>query len=400
MQPRTFTVSQANRLIKSAIDVEMLLKSIAIIGEISNLKYHTSGHIYFTLKDESNVLKCVMFKKHASFLPLELKNGMSVMAIGEVTFYEKNGTVTLNCEAIMPKGQGLISQQFAELKERLNKEGYFDYKKKKSLPKYPEKVAVVTSATGSVIQDIKNVANRRNKGIEILLAPVKVQGDSADINIVETIKYINKNKLADVIIIARGGGSNEDLDAFNMEIVVRAVFNSKIPVVSAVGHETDTTLCDLVADVRASTPSEAAELVFTESEEMRTILEYYKLQMDKIVDDKINNQKNKLQHINDFELYNKAMFFVKLNKSILENKMQSINNEVGSKLTVYKNDINIKIAKMEKYNPLEILKQGYTLVYKDDEVVEKAENIDINDTLEIKFKDGKVKTAVEKIDLD
>ncbi len=397
MQFKTFSVSQANRLIKNAIDVESLLKSIAITGEISNLKYHSTGHIYFSLKDESNVLSCVMFKRNADFLPFKLENGQEVMAVGEVNFFERNGTVTLNCEVVMPKGQGNLNLKFEELKAKLEKEGMFDYKNKVQLPKFPEKVAVVTSATGAVIEDIKNVANRRNKNIEIILCPVKVQGIGAEAIISQTLEYLNKHSIADVIIIARGGGSKEDLAPFNTEIVARSVFNSKIPTVSAVGHETDITLCDLVADCRASTPSEAAEIVFPLSEQMKEYLKEYERRLSLVVERRISEYKAKLINIKDYELYNKAMVFVKLNKNEIENKNQGINHAVDSKITSYKNDLMVKIAKVEKYNPVSIISQGYSLVQVGDNVIESVDNLKVKDKVTVKLKDGEIKAIVEDI---
>ncbi len=397
MQPKTFTVTQASRLIKNAIDVEMLLKSIAIVGEISNLKYHGTGHVYFSLKDESNVLSCVMFKRHADYLPYKLENGLEVMAIGEINFYEKNGTITLNCEAVLPKGQGLQNLQLEQLKEKLRLEGMFALDKKLKLPKYPEKVAVITSKTGAVIEDIKKVAGRRNKGVEILLCPVKVQGEGAENEIVSAINYVNKNKLADVIIIARGGGSKEDLNAFNNESVVRAVFSSKIPTVSAVGHETDTSLCDLVASVWAATPSEAAELVFPSTDEMKNLLWLFESRFNEVVDSRISIQKERLRHIAEYEIYNKAMFLIKQNQSEISRSHSVLNNTVNLKLMENKNDLNVKMAKIEKYNPIDILKQGYSLVYKNNKVIESTDKLDVGDIIKVELKKGKVEAKITDI---
>ncbi len=397
MQFKTFTVSQANRLIKNAIDVETMLKSIAITGEISNLKYHSTGHIYFSLKDESNVLSCVMFKRNADLLPYKLENGQEVMAIGEVNYFERNGTITLNCEVVMPKGQGNLNQKFEELKAKLEKEGMFDYRNKVALPKFPNKVAVVTSATGAVIEDIKNVAGRRNKNIEIILCPVKVQGVGAEDTIAQTVDYLNKNQIADVIIIARGGGSKEDLAPFNTEIVARSVFRSKIPVVSAVGHETDVTLCDLVSDLRASTPSESAEIVFPLSEQMKEYLKEYERRMTLIVEQRILEYKTKLKNIKDYELYNKAMVFVKLNKNEIDKKSNNLDFAVSGKINNAKGDLKVKIARVEQYNPIAILNQGYSLVQLGDNIIESVDNLQLQDKITVKLKDGEVRATVEDI---
>ncbi len=402
MDIKTFSVTQVNRLIKNALDVEILLKSIAISGEISNLKTHTSGHIYFSLKDESNVLNCVMFKRSADLMPHKLENGMNVIAIGEVSFFERNGQVTLNCEVVIPQGQGLLNNALEELKEKLKVLGYFDYKNKIDLPKYPEKVAVVTSATGAVIEDIKNIASRRNKNIEIVICPVKVQGIGAEKEISQAIKSINKYEIADVIIVARGGGSAEDLMAFNTELVARAVFESRIPVVSAVGHETDTSICDLVADRRASTPSEAAEIVFPISEEMQRVLNFYAESMNNVVENKIIYYRNKIERIKKFEIFDKAEFFLSLNKNLIDSKQNSLELAMEKVVKDYKNKILLNSTKLEKYNPIQIINQGYALVYKEgsDEVTESIKSVKVNDELKIKLKDGNIFVNVKEVEVD
>lgn len=396
MNIRAFTVSQANRLIKNTLEVESLLRSIAISGEISNLKYHFTGHIYFSLKDDSNVLKCVMFKKNADLLPFKLENGIEVIGIGSVGFFEKNGSISLNCDAVFPKGQGLQNAIFEELKKNLEKEGMFDYKNKKDLPFFPKKVAVITSSTGAVIEDIKNISSRRNKNIEIVLCPVKVQGIGAENNIAEMVNYVNKNEVADVIIIARGGGSKEDLQPFNTEIVARTVFTSKIPTVSAVGHETDVTLCDLVADRRVSTPSEAAEIVFPREEELYQLLLDYESRLRKIVERRKDDYKEKLIKIKDFELYNKANIFIMKHRNIVENRHRDLDNLIDKRVITSKSDLQFKALTLDKYNPIDILKQGYSLVEKDGEIIRKSEDLSDNDKVKIKFYDSDVVAIIKK----
>lgn len=397
MNIKTFTLSQVSKLIKNALEFESLLKSIAIIGEISNLKYHASGHIYLTLKDESDVLSCVMFKRSADLLPYKLENGMKVIAIGEVNYYEKNGQITLIVEAIIPQGEGVINIALEELKEKLKKKGYFDYKNKKVLPKFPEKVVVITSSTGAVIEDIKNVASRRNKNIEIVVCPVKVQGLNSENIVSNAIKYINKHNAGDVIIIARGGGSSEDLKAFNTEILANAVFKSNIPIVSAVGHETDTTICDMVSDVRASTPSEAAEIVFPLTVDMQNILNFYYEQLNKSVEDKVENYRLRINHIKEFEIYNKSKFFVDINKKNIEIISKELEELVNKKAENNKSKMLINSAKLEKYNPISIINQGYVLAKKDKVIVESVKEINIDDMLYLGFKDGEVLAEVKDI---
>lgn len=397
MNIRTFTVGQVNKLIKNTLELESLLTSVAISGEISNLKYHSSGHIYFSLKDENNVLNCAMFKRNAQLLPFKIENGMEVISVGTVGFYSKNGSISQNCEAIMPKGIGAQNIAFEELKKKLEKEGMFDYKNKKELPFFPNKVAVITSSTGAVIQDIRNISSRRNKNIEIILCPVKVQGIDAEKTIANVVKYVNENNIADVIIIARGGGSKEDLQPFNTEIVARSVYYSKIPTVSAVGHETDVTLCDLVADKRVSTPSEAAEVVFPLTDSLKELLNEYESKLTKIVQNRTSKYKEKLIRVKDFELYNNATMFIMENQNNIEKSRIQLDTIVNTNLIDTKSKLQVKMLELEKYNPVEILKQGYSLVENKGEIVRRAKDLSNGDEIKIEFIDGEAHATINKI---
>lgn len=270
-----FSVSQLTRYIKEVFDFDEVLNDVIVKGEVSNFKLHSSGHMYFTLKDNEAKIKCVMFKGYSSRLKFMPEDGMNIIAYGSVTVYERDGQYQLYCSKLEPDGYGSLYLAFEQLKEKLLKEGLFDEKYKKKLPVFPRKIGVVTSSTGAVIRDIINVSSKRFCGISILLYPAKVQGDGAAESIVEGIRYFNTRDDIDVIIIGRGGGSIEELWAFNEEIVARAIFESRIPVISAVGHETDYTIADFVADVRASTPSHAAEIAVPRFDELKFKINSY-----------------------------------------------------------------------------------------------------------------------------
>ena len=275
MNVNVLTVSQLNFYIKSILDSDANLENIFLTGEISNFTDHyQSGHFYFSLKDNKSVVKAIMFAGFARRVKFRPQNGMKVIVRGRVTVYETSGVYQVYVEDMQPDGVGALNLAFEQLKEKLLKEGLFDTKTKKSLPKYPQKVGVITSETGAVFWDIQNVMKRRFPLAEIVFQPVLVQGEGAAEQIIGAIKEFNEDALCDVLIVARGGGSIEDLWAFNDENLARAIADSKIPIVSAVGHETDFTICDFVADLRAPTPSAAAELVVPDAQKLISDLEY------------------------------------------------------------------------------------------------------------------------------
>ena len=260
MKPNVFTVSQVNRYIKAMLEDDVVLQGLFVEAEISNYTHHASGHMYFTLKDGKAAINAVMFKGYAQGLAFEPNNGLKAVVYGTVSLYEKTGQYQLYVEMMEPAGIGALALAFAQLKEKLEREGLFSPEHKKPIPPFPRVIAIVTSPDGAAVHDIINVAKRRNKGVTLVIAPALVQGDGAAASIAEAIKLVNEWGKADVVIVGRGGGAVEDLWAFNEEVVARAIFQSKIPVISAVGHETDYTIADFVADMRAPTPSAAAEL--------------------------------------------------------------------------------------------------------------------------------------------
>ena len=286
--PLIFSVSELTRLIKK--NLEELFPIIQVEGEVSNCTYHTSGHLYFTLKDSSAIISVVMWRSKVALQSFKIKNGMKVILQGSITVYEPRGNYQLDCNKIIPKGIGELQLRYEELKNKLLAEGLFDNERKKSLPEFPEKIGIVTSPTGAAIRDMINILSRRMPSVEIIIFPVKVQGDEAKNEIAEAIKILNEQNIVDLIIVGRGGGSLEDLWAFNEEIVARAISNSKIPIVSAVGHEIDFTIADFVSDLRAPTPSAAAELVVKDKSELI-----------ETINNLLYNCKNRLENLIDSE---------------------------------------------------------------------------------------------------
>ncbi len=279
MKINPITVTELNRYVKEKVAEDEYLSSVYVKGEISNFKHHYTGHMYFTLKDENSLIKCVMFKSQTATLTFVPKDGMKVLVLGSVAVYERDGIYQIYCKAMQEDGIGSLYIAYEKLKKKLELEGLFDESHKKKIPFMPKIIGVLTSNTGAVIRDIINVSTRRNPNVYIRLLPVPVQGEGASQKISKAIKIMNEKKLADVIILARGGGSLEDLWPFNEEIVARSIYESEIPVISAVGHETDFTIADFVADLRAPTPSAAAELAVTDISELQYDINLYQRRM-------------------------------------------------------------------------------------------------------------------------
>lgn len=393
------TVTQLNTYIKSILDESTHLKTIYIKGEISNFKhYYKSGHMYLTLKDNNCQLKAVMFSSYASRLKFKPEDGMSVICRGKISVYEKDGVYQLYIEDMQPDGIGSLSIAFEQLKEKLEKEGLFDASHKKPIPKYPKKIGIATSNMGAAIEDIKNITKRRYPIAELVIAPTIVQGDSAPEDIVKSIQLLDSIDDIDVIIVGRGGGSLEDLWAFNTEMVARAVFECKKPVISAVGHETDFTICDFTADLRAETPSAAAEkavpdinelLKFTKNAESRMLysiskrLEYEAQRLDSLSNESI------LANYNDF-FDNKNDVLVSLKKEL--------SDAFENKLSRCKYDLGILSGKLDALSPLSVLARGYAAVKtKDNKIIKSKEDIKVNDKINIKFIDGSAVCTVDEV---
>ena len=360
-----FTVSEISRGIRTSL--EHKFSKIGVLGEISNVRKPSSGHIYLTLKDKNSQLQAVVFRNSASRIKFELKDGMEVISFGSITVYEPRGQYQLIINKIEPKGIGALQLAFQQLKEKLEKEGLFDSAHKKPLPFIPQKIGIVTSPTGAAIKDILNIIDRRFANVEILIYPVKVQGEGAAQEIAEAITELNNYSDIDVIISGRGGGSLEDLWAFNEEIVARSIYNSKIPVISAVGHEIDLTIADLVADKRALTPSEAGELVVPRKDLLIEKTEKFKTRLLQSLTGKLRLSKEKLDRIaNSYAI---RQPFDKFNRwqQKLDDLSQRLNLNITHALNSEREKLSGIVGKLESLSPLNVLKRGYTITTKQED---------------------------------
>ena len=394
MEYSPISVTDLNKYIKDRISQDEMLNNVLVKGEISNFKHHYTGHMYFTLKDENSLIKCIMFKTYTSNLNFIPKDGMSVMVFGTVSVFERDGVYQIYCKAIQEDGMGSLYTAYEKLKANLEKEGLFDISHKKKIPFMPKVIGVLTSNTGSVIRDIINVSTRRNPNVYIRLYPVPVQGEGAGMKIAEAIRYMNKNNLADVLILARGGGSLEDLWPFNEEIVAREIYNSNIPIISAVGHETDFSISDFVSDLRAPTPSAAAELAVPNIIDVKNKLESYnnrfkialrkktelmRLRYEKCMTKRVFREP--LQDIN--EKYIKIDI---LYKSLTNSVQNIINNK---KIVASKN-----ITKLDTLSPLKTLSRGYSIIEKDGKIIKSAKTLKKEDEVKISLSDGKISAKI------
>ena len=389
MKFEAITVTKLNQYLKNKIDEDEYLNNVLVKGEISNFKHHYTGHMYFTLKDENSLIKCIMFKSYTSNLNFVPKDGMKVRILGTVSVFERDGVYQIYCKAMQEDGLGDLYTKYNELKNKLESEGLFDNIHKRKIPYMPRIIGVLTSQTGAVIRDIINVSTRRNPNVYIRLLPVPVQGDGASEKIAKAIKLANENKIADVLILARGGGSLEDLWPFNEEIVARAIYESEIPVISSVGHETDFTIADFVADLRAPTPSAAAELAVPEIDEIyEKIWEYqkrYKIDLKK----KIELMKLRYEKCIKSKAFSNPL--QKINERYI--KIDIINQKlylnISQKLNKSKNDAISLITKLDTLSPLKTLTRGYCIATTNNgKVINSAKNIEQNDTINLIFKDG------------
>jgi len=394
------TVSQVNRYIKALLDESAPLRSIFISGEISNFKYYySSGHMYFTLKDENSQLKAVMFSSYASKLKFNPDSGMKVICSGRISAYERNGEYQLYVDDMQPDGVGALNLAFEQLKERLLNEGVCNDEIKKPLPHFPRKIGVATSDIGAAVEDIKNITARRYPLAELVIVPTIVHGTSASADIVKSIKLLDDIEDIDVIIVGRGGGSIEDLWAFNTEEVARAVIACKTPIVSAVGHETDYTICDFVADLRAPTPSAAAELVCPDmnslSNELATLKSSLFNYINIMIDDNIQYV-SELSHSPVLENYDSVLSSYKDNVDVLEARLS---DSVLSSVETKSLKLSALAGKLNALSPLAVLARGYSVAQKNNEIIKSVSDINENDEIHIAFSDGgaicKVNEVVE-----
>lgn len=357
-------------------------------GEISNFKHHYTGHMYFTLKDENSLIKCVMFKGYTSNLTFVPKDGMKVMILGTVSVFERDGVYQIYAKAMQEDGIGDLHAEYEKLKAKLEAEGLFESIHKKKLPLMPKCIGVLTSNTGAVIRDIINVSTRRNPNVYIKLLPVPVQGQGAAEKIAKAIETMNEQKLADVIIIARGGGSLEDLWPFNEEIVARAIYNSELPVVSAVGHETDFTIADFVSDLRAPTPSAAAELVVPQIEEIQEKLSSYEYRFKNALIKKVELMKLRYQKCMASKAFKDPMQKINEQYMIIDNVVKKLEFIISNKVKDEKTKTIKVISKLDALSPLKTLTRGYAITEHEGKIIKKAEDLKTGDKIKLTFKDG------------
>ncbi|MBQ7133744.1 MAG: exodeoxyribonuclease VII large subunit [Ruminococcus sp.] len=394
--PKILKVSQLNFYLKSLIENDNNLRFVFLEGEISNLTDHySSGHIYFSLKDEKSVIKAVMFSYAAKNLKFRPENGMKVILRGRVSVYEPSGQYQLYVEDMQPDGVGALSLQFEQLKEKLSKEGLFDKSHKKPLPQFPETIGVITSPTGAAVRDIFNVLSRRYKSADIVMCPVLVQGENAAAQLTNAVKRFSENKIADVIIIGRGGGSIEDLWAFNDENLACAIYACDTPVISAVGHETDFTICDFVSDLRAPTPSAAAELAVPDSAELLLDLSSQEQYLRSIMDKKLSDCNNTLMQQTRL-----LSAFSPLNT--IDNGLKALENTKSRILTIGEQfvDSNTKklsniASKLSALNPVSVLMRGYSFITNENKKnITSVNDVDSGDFLSIRVFDGTINATV------
>ncbi|MBE5936316.1 MAG: exodeoxyribonuclease VII large subunit [Lachnospiraceae bacterium] len=393
-----YTVSSLNNYIKNIFTTDAGLNNVYVKGEISNCKYHTSGHIYFTIKDATSQISCVMFSSYRAGLDFRLEEGKSVVVHGNVSVYEKGGNYQIYATSITQDGVGLLYQRFEELKKILELKGYFEAEHKKPIPRYAQKIGIVTAKTGAALQDIINVSKRRNPWIQLVLAPALVQGENAAPDIVRAIKQLEQTDV-DVIIVGRGGGSIEDLWAFNERIVATAVYECTKPIISAVGHETDTTIIDYVADMRAPTPSAAAELaVFDYSEYERKIFEY-KYRLNNIINGKIKEYVVKLESCKLKLTHLSPQYKIMQLKQQNDEYYNKINLLIKRKLDNTKHNLDIYIEKLNGLSPLSKLKSGFGIIKdSEDKVIKTVDKIKKDDKICVSFVDGDVIATVNNIE--
>ncbi len=382
------TVSQLNSYIKDKIAEDEALNAVVVKGEISNFKNHYTGHLYFTLKDEKSLIKCIMFKSYAERLDFELKDGMKVMVFGSVSVFERDGVYQIYVKAVKKDGIGDLYAAYEKMKAKLEEEGLFDEQYKKKIPLKPDVIGVLTSETGSVIRDIINVSTRRNPKTYIRLFPVPVQGSGAAEKIANGIRVMNEKNLADVIILARGGGSLEDLWPFNEEIVARAIYNSEIPIISAVGHETDFTIADFVADLRAPTPSAAAELANPDIYELKNKISTYNERMRISLKRKLEFMKLRYEKCISSVVFKDPLKKINDNYVELDRIIKLMENFIVSKIKETKLIFAQKVARLDNLSPLKTLTRGYCLTEKEGKIINSKKDLKTGDEIEIKFFDG------------
>ncbi|MCF6096690.1 exodeoxyribonuclease VII large subunit [Thermovorax subterraneus] len=390
MHGPVLTVSELTGMIKYLFDSNEILRQVYVRGEISNFKYHLSGHLYFVLKDEKAQIRCVMFKNRSILLPFMPENGMKVIAFGYVTVYERNGEYQLYVDDMQPDGIGALYLAYEKLKEKLKKEGLFDVSSKKPIPFLPKNIGIITSLNGAAIRDLLTVIRRRYPNVNILIAPVSVQGKQAADEICEAIKDLNKIGNLDVIILGRGGGSIEELWTFNEEKVARAIYSSTIPIISAVGHETDYTIADFVADKRAPTPSAAGEMVVPEKKQLISEIMQRKKRLLAAICAIINTRKQEIEYIRRSIVFKKIRSEIDNNRILMDSLMKSLAKGILNNLSNKRADLKFLAGRLDILSPLAVLERGYSIcqTLDDFKVVKRIEDVEVGQQIKVVISNG------------
>ncbi|MFQ5452810.1 MAG: exodeoxyribonuclease VII large subunit [Candidatus Zixiibacteriota bacterium] len=399
-QPQKYTVSAITQMIKTRL--EESFNDIWVEGEISNYLLHTSGHRYFNLKDDKAVLSITLWRHLGAYLKFEPENGQKVLVYGDITVYARSGRYQLNCRKLVPVGVGELELAFRQLHEKLSVEGLFDDERKEDIPEFAQKIGIVTSPTGAAIRDIIQIAQRRNDSIELIIFPAQVQGEGAEQTIAAGIEYFNQRNDIDIIITGRGGGSLEDLWAFNTEITVRAIVNSKIPVISAVGHEIDTTLADLAADLRAPTPSAASELAVWSKQEYKEQIRDNLYQQSRLLKGMVEKARDILSAIFKRPVFIRPLDIIRQRQQHLDSIMRILYSAGKNSFEMKKNRLSLVLSKLDTLSPLKILARGYSVSRKlpDGKLVKYVSDVKRDDRLETILSDGRIVSLVENIEED
>ena len=398
MEPHIYGVTEVNQLVKGLLDSAPALQGVAVRGELSNYKIYPSGHHYFTLKDQEGALRCVMFRGQASRLRFRPENGMKAVASGRITVFPRDGAYQLYCDSLIPEGVGDLAVAFQQLKEKLWKEGLFDPAHKKPLPPYPEKIAIVTSGAGAAVHDMIRILRRRYPIARVILLPVRVQGAEAPPEIVGAIRYADRWKIGDVIITGRGGGSMEDLWAFNDERVARAIYDSQIPVISAVGHEPDVTIADFVADARAATPSHAAEMAVPDQTELLERLQSRRLRLLRAQSRRLELLRQRLGGLAAKRVMTDPLAVIQDKRMLLGHVQKDLYNAAARQLASPRRELGTLAAKLDAMSPLKVLGRGFALVTDGEgQIVRSAAEVPVGSTVTAALAEGALRCRVEDV---
>ena len=397
MEQTVFTVGQVNQYLKAKLDGDRLLSAIAIRGEISNYKRYPSGHHYFSLKDGEGALKCVLFRSSAQRLRFQPENGMKVVARGRITVFPRDGQYQLYADSLIPDGVGELYVAFEQTKARLFQEGLFAEEHKKPIPRYPDTIALITSSAGAAVHDMIRILGARWPMAQVLLLPVRVQGAQAPAELAGALRYANAHKLADVIIIGRGGGSMEDLWAFNEENLARAIYQSEIPVISAVGHEPDVTISDFVADLRAATPSNAAELAVPDCQALERHLAQLSARMAGAVSARLEEERSRLNRLSESRVMTDPMAPIRDKRVLLDWQQSRLLSQMQSLTHTQRNRLSALAAALDAMSPLKVLARGYSLTQDEEgKLLTSVEQVQPGQGIQVRLSDGSLDCTVMK----